>query len=135
MIERISSASPFEAEFGFCRALRVGNRIEVAGTAPIGPDGQTWAPHNAAEQTRRCLDIIVEAIEHLGGSRDQVLRTRMFLTHIDDWPEVGRVHGEVFGSVRPVATMVAVARLIDPAWRVEIEAEALLLDSVVGPDQ
>lgn len=120
---RHGSASPFERSIGFSRAVRVGSRISVSGTAPIGPDGRT-VPGDAADQARRCLGVIREAIEALGGRLEDVVRTRVFLTHRDDWPAVGAVHGEVFGHVRPAATMVVVAGLLDPAWRVEIEAEA-----------
>ncbi len=125
-IRRVQSHSPFEAQFGFCRALRTGNSVLVAGTAPIGEDGGTVGINDAAEQTRQCFRIIERALEELGASLDDVVRTRMFLTRIDDWPEVGQVHGEVFGDIRPVATMVEVSRLIDADWRVEIEAEAVL---------
>jgi enamine deaminase RidA (YjgF/YER057c/UK114 family) len=123
---QVNSASPFEALFGFCRAHRIGERIFVAGTAPIGPDGETVGVGDPAAQARRCFDIIGVALEELGGSYANVVRTRMFLTDIDDWDAIGRVHGEYFADVQPVSTMVAVARLIDPDWRVEIEAEALL---------
>jgi enamine deaminase RidA (YjgF/YER057c/UK114 family) len=123
---RVTSASPYEKLFGFCRALRRGDAVHVAGTAPIGDDGQPFAPGNPAAQTRRCFEIARGALEELGASLDDVVRTRMFLTNIDDWKEVGQVHGEVFGDVRPVATMVEVSRLIDPEWRVEIEVEALV---------
>ena len=126
---RVSSSSPFEELFGFCRATRIGDRIHVAGTAPIGPDGSTVGVGDPAAQARRCFDIIGDALGELGGSYDDVVRTRMFLTDIDDWEAVGRVHGDYFRHIRPVSTMVAVARLIDPDWRVEIEADAL----IVGP--
>ena len=122
----VSSASPFEVQFGFCRGVRHGNVIHVAGTAPIGEDGSTVGIGNPAAQARRCFEIIQRTIEQLGGSLDNVVRTRMFLTRIDDWQTVGAVHGEFFGDVRPVSTMVQVAALIDPDWRVEMEAEALL---------
>ncbi len=123
-IRCITTASPYEAQFGFCRALRIGDRIEVAGTAPIGPDGETVGVGDPEAQARRCFEIIIEAIERLGGSARNVVRTRMFLTHIEDWEVVGRVHGEFFGDIKPVATMIGVDRLIDPDWRVEFEAEA-----------
>jgi enamine deaminase RidA (YjgF/YER057c/UK114 family) len=123
---RVSSASPFEELFGFCRATRVGDRIHVAGTAPIGSDGSTVGVGDPAAQAKRCFEIIGAALDELGGCYDDVVRTRMFLTHIDDWEVVGRVHGDYFRDVRPVSTMVAVARLIDPDWRVEIEADALI---------
>ncbi|ANM29579.1 endoribonuclease L-PSP [Acidobacteria bacterium Mor1] len=129
---RITSASPYEEQFGFCRALRIGDRIEVAGTAPIGPDGKTVGVGDPAAQARRCFEIMIEAIEQLGGSARDVVRTRMFLTHIEDWEAVGRVHGEFFAEIKPVATMIGIGKLIDPDWRVEFEAEALLRDGAEG---
>lgn len=127
MIERLSSASPFEPTIGFCRALRTGDRVLVSGTAPIGPDGRT-VEGDVRDQMRRCLTIITEAVRRLGGVSARVIRTRMFLTHRDDWPAVGEVHGEFFAAAdaRPVATMVVVAGLLDEAWRVEVEAEAVV---------
>ncbi len=117
------SASPYEKAFGFSRAVRSGRRIIVAGTAPIGPDGKT-APGGAYEQAKRCFAIICEAIEALGGRREDVVRTRMFLVDAADQEGVGRAHGEFFRGVDPASTMVVVAGLLDSAWRVEIEAEA-----------
>ncbi len=124
--ERISTGSPYEPLFGFCRALRVGDAIHVAGTAPIGPDGETVGVGDAAAQARRCFEICREALEKLGGGLGDVVRTRMFLTRIEDWEAVGRVHGEFFAEVRPVATMVGVAQLIRPEWLVEIEVDAVV---------
>jgi enamine deaminase RidA (YjgF/YER057c/UK114 family) len=118
------SASPFEPEIGFCRAVRHGDRIEVSGTAPIGPDGRT-VDGDAEAQARRCLAIIGAALTALGGGIDAVVRTRMYLVDRDDWAAVGRAHGDVFRGVDPAATMVVVAGLLDPAWRVEIEAVAV----------
>lgn len=126
---RVSSASPFEKLFGFCRAVRVGDRICIAGTAPIGPDGSTVGVGDPSAQARRCLDIIGAALNELGGTYDDVVRTRMFLTDIDDWEVIGRVHGDYFRDVQPVSTMVAVARLIDPDSCIEIEVDALLAES------
>ena len=94
----VLSASPFEELFGFCRASRVGNRIHVAGTAPIGAEGLTVGLGDPAAQARRCFDIIGEALRELGGSYEDVVRTRMFLTDIDDWEVIGRVHGDYFGT-------------------------------------
>ncbi len=117
------SASPFEASVGFSRAVRSGDRILVAGSAPIAPDG--GAVEGGVEaQARRCAAIVVEAVEALGGRVEDVVRTRTYLTRREDWEVVARVHGEVFGAARPAATMVVVAALLDPSWRVEIEAEA-----------
>ena len=120
------TVSPYEKQFGFCRAVRVGNHIAIAGTAPIGPDGKTVSPNDAGRQARRCFDIIKDVLEQLDSELTDVVRTRMYLTHIDDWEEVGRVHGEYFGDVQPVSTMVEVARLIDSQWRVEFEADAIV---------
>jgi enamine deaminase RidA (YjgF/YER057c/UK114 family) len=120
--KRVSSGSPFESTIGFSRAVRVGDRVVVSGTAPIWPDGS--CPDDAGAQARRCLEIIDAALTEAGASMTNVVRTRMFLTDVADADAVGRVHGEVFGQVRPAATMVVVAALLDPRWKVEIEAEA-----------
>ena len=122
----VTSGSPFEAMFGFCRALRGGNTIHVAGTAPIGDDGRTHGVGDAAAQARRCFQIAERGLVELGATLNDVVRTRMFITRLDDQEAVGRVHGEFFEHVRPVATMVVVASLLDPDWRVEIEVEAVL---------
>jgi enamine deaminase RidA (YjgF/YER057c/UK114 family) len=122
-----SSGSPFESSIGFSRAVRVGNRILVSGTAPVEPDGSS-TPGDAEAQARRCLTIIVQAVEALGGTAADVVRTRMFLTDAADAEAVGRAHGAVFGAIRPAATMVAGAVLLRPEWRVEIEAEAEVAD-------
>jgi enamine deaminase RidA (YjgF/YER057c/UK114 family) len=123
-LERVSSGSPFEPTIGFSRAVRAGDRVLVSGTAPVWPDGEV--DPDVAVQTRRCLEIVLDALTALGAAREDVVRTRMYLTDPGDWSEVGRVHGEVFGDVRPAATMVAVAALLDPRWKVEIEAEAMI---------
>lgn len=121
-MDRISSGSPFEPTIGFSRAVRVGDRVLVSGTAPVFPDGT--CPPDAAAQARRCLEIIGQALAEAGASLDDVVRTRMFVTDVAVADAVGAVHGEVFGEVRPAATMVVVAGLLDPRWVVEIEAEA-----------
>jgi enamine deaminase RidA (YjgF/YER057c/UK114 family) len=123
----VSSGSPFEPTIGFSRAVRVGDRVLVSGTAPVFPDGS--CPDNAGQQARRCLEIILAALEEAGASAEHVVRTRMFLTDAADADAVGEVHGEVFGDIRPAATMVVVAALLDPRWKVEIEAEAVLTDN------
>ncbi len=120
----ISSGSPFEAGIGFSRARRVGDRVVVAGTAPVLPGG--GCPVGAGPQARRCLEIIEQALSEAGARLDHVVRTRMYLTSADDAGAVGAVHAEVLGQVRPASTMVVVAALLDPAWKVEIEAEAVL---------
>ncbi|MFN4239267.1 MAG: RidA family protein [Erythrobacter cryptus] len=122
---RASSGSPYEAAFGFARAVRVGERIIVAGTGPVEPDGST-TPGGAAAQAERCCVIILAAIEALGGSAADVVRTRMLLTHAEDQDAVGAVHARFFGAARPAATMAGVAWLCRPEWRVEIEAEAVV---------
>jgi enamine deaminase RidA (YjgF/YER057c/UK114 family) len=122
--QRVSSGSPFEPTIGFSRAVRVGDRVLVAGTAPIWPDGS--CPDDVEVQARRCFEIILEAMAQAGASADDVVRTRMFMTDASFADAVGRAHGEIFGDVRPAATMVVVAGLIDPRWKVEIEAEAVL---------
>ena len=119
------SASPFEASIGFARAVRVGDRIVVSGTAPIGADGET-VEGDAYVQAKRCFEIITAAISELGGRPSDVVRTRMFLVDAVDWQAVGQAHGEVFRGTDPAATMVVVAGLLDPRWRVEIEAEAVV---------
>lgn len=120
--DRVRSASPYEVRYGFCRARRIGDRILVAGTAPILEDGIS-TPTTAYEQMLRCGTIILEAVASLGGGTNDVVRTRMFIVDPGDADEVGRAHGEIFDE--PVATMVVVAQLLDPSWRVEAEAEAV----------
>lgn len=121
---RTSSASPYEASIGFCRALRVGDRVLVSGTAPIWADGS--CAEDPADQARRCFEIISAALSELGGALHDVVRTRMFLTSAADAAAVGQVHGQVFAGAAPAATMVVVAGLLDPRWKVEIEAEAIV---------
>ncbi len=126
MIEsRTSSASPYEATIGFSRAVRVGDRILVSGTAPVEADGSS-TPGEAAAQAARCCAIIVSALEELGGTAADVVRTRMMITHVEDAQTVGVVHARWFAEARPAATMVVVAGLLRPEWRVEIEAEAVM---------
>jgi enamine deaminase RidA (YjgF/YER057c/UK114 family) len=120
----VASGSPYEPVVGFSRAVRVGDRVLVAGTAPIWPDGSCDPDPEA--QAARCLAIILAALAEAGAGPEHVVRTRMYLLDPADWEAVGRAHGAVFADVRPVSTMVVVAALLDPRWRVEIEAEALL---------
>ena len=127
MRRQAHGTSPYEALYGFSRGHRVGNRIFVSGTAPVEDDGSS-TPGNAAAQARRCFAIILKAIADLGGSASDVVRTRMFIVDPADADAVGAVHGEFFGEVRPAATMVVVAALLRPEWRIEIEAEALVGD-------
>jgi enamine deaminase RidA (YjgF/YER057c/UK114 family) len=121
---RISSGSPFEPTIGFSRAVRIGRRIIVSGTGPVFPDGD--CPDDAGVQAERCFAIIEAALHEAGATLADVVRTRMFLTSTDDVDAVGAVHGKRFENIRPAATMVVVAALVVPAWKVEIEAEAVL---------
>lgn len=123
--KHVSSGSPYEPVVGIYRAVRVGNTITVSGTAPLSPKGITVEPGNPIAQARRCLEIIQQAIEKLGGRLSDVVRTRIFLTRIEDWEKVARVHGVFFRDIRPASTMVHVTRFIDPEWLVEIEADAI----------
>jgi len=121
----ISSAAPWEAAYGYSRAIVDGRHIYVAGTAPVMPSNRE-PPPEAHGQARRCLEIIVDALAEAGAGPEHVVRTRIYLTRAEDFDEVGRAHGEVFGTARPAMTGVVVAGLLDPRWLVEIEAEALL---------
>ena len=120
----VSSGSPLEDRVGFSRARRVGDRVLVSGTAPIWPDGS--CDPDPERQAARCLEIIAEALGHAGARIDQVVRTRMFVTDAADAEAVGRAHAAVFSEIRPTASMVVVAGLLDLRWKVEIEAEAIV---------
>lgn len=123
MIERtnFSGTSPYEPVIGFSRAVRVGSHIHVSGTGPVGAD--TADP---ATQTEQCLMLIASILKEAGSSIEHVVRTRVYLTRLEDWEEIGRIHGKYFSIVRPAATMVVIASLLNPDWRVEIEAEAVI---------
>jgi enamine deaminase RidA (YjgF/YER057c/UK114 family) len=121
MRQNITGGSPFEPIIGFSRAVRVGNTVHLAGTGPVGADNE-----DAAGQTRRIFAIAEKALAEAGASFNDVVRTRMFLTHTEDWEAIGRVHGEFFGAIRPAATMVVVAALLNPNWRIEIEMDAII---------
>jgi enamine deaminase RidA (YjgF/YER057c/UK114 family) len=118
------SGSPYEETMGFSRGVRVGSSVAVAGTAPVWPDGNV--DPDPAAQARRCWEIALAALTELGGSIDDVVRTRMYVVRADVADAVGAVHGEVFGSVRPASTMVVVAGLLDPRWVVEVELDAVV---------
>ncbi len=122
--ENVSSGSPFEPRYGFSRAVRVGDRVIVAGTAPIWPDD--LVDPDPGTQARRCLEIMLEALREAGGAPADVVRTRMFITDAGVADAVGQAHGEVFGEIRPAATMVVVEGLLDPRWLVEMELEAVV---------
>lgn len=121
--QRISSGSPFEESIGFSRAIRVGNRILVSGTAPISENGSPAFPGDPYRQTIRCLEIIHAAILEAGGDLKDVVRTRVYLTDAETWQKVGKAHGDFFGDIRPASTFVEISRLINSEWMVEIEAE------------
>jgi len=123
MRQNISGSSPYEPVIGFSRAVRVGNAVHVSGTGPVGADEA-----DAATQTRHTLEIIRAALEKAGARMEDVVRTRMYLTHVGDWEAVGRAHGEFFGAIRPAATMVVVAKLLHPTWRIEMEADAVIVE-------
>jgi enamine deaminase RidA (YjgF/YER057c/UK114 family) len=119
----IPGSSPFEPIIGFSRAVRIGNLVHVSGTGPVGADEA-----DVAEQTDQCLTIISTALKAAGSSIEHVYRTRMYLTRAEDWEAAGRIHGKFFGIIRPAATMVVVAALLNPTWRIEIEADAYIPD-------
>lgn len=125
----VSSGSPFEPQIGFSRAVRLGNVIAVSGTAPLGPNGKTVHVGDLYLQTRRCLEIIVEAVIQAGGRKEDIIRTRVFLTDISRWQDAARAHGEIFSEIRPACTFLQVSRFIQPDWLVEIEADCVLVDS------
>jgi len=124
---RISSGARFEPIVGYSRAVRVGDRVIVAGTAPVWPDGS--CDPDPEVQAGRCLEIIAAALAEAGAAPEHIVRTRVYLTNVGDWEAVGRAHGRVFSEIRPASTMVVVAGLLDTRWKVEIEAEAVLAQS------
>ena len=124
--QRISSGGPWEDMAGYSRAIVVGDSCLVSGTTDAGPDTRSLHPGDVAGQTRAVLGIIEAALAQGGFALEEVVRTRMFVTDISRWEEIGRAHGEFFRDVRPAATMVAVSRLVDPSMLVEIEAEAII---------
>ena len=126
--KNINSGAPWESAVGYCRAVRVGPHIMVSGTAPVGDGGEVVGKGDAYAQARRCIEVIETALEKAGAGLEHVVRTRMYVTDIERWPEVARAHQEAFGNVMPATTMVEVSRLIDPAMLVEIEADAFLDD-------
>jgi enamine deaminase RidA (YjgF/YER057c/UK114 family) len=125
---RVSSGSPYEPIVGISRAVRAGNVITVAGTAPLDAEGRTVGAGDAAAQARRCFEIVARALEDLGAGVADVVRTRILLTRIEDWEAVARVHGEFFQDVRPASTVMQVTRFIDPDWLVEVEADAVVFE-------
>jgi len=120
----VPADSPYAPSVGYSRAVRVGDQIHVSGTAAFMPDGEP-PPAGAYAQTRRCLEIIVDALAQLGAEPEDVVRTRVYVTSADDWEEVGRAHSEVFGDIRPASAMLVITGLLDPRFLVEIEADAI----------
>lgn len=123
---RVFSGAEWESKVGYCRAVAVGPHVYIGGTAPVRPGGGTHAPGDAYAQTRRCFEIIEAALKELGGGFSDVVRTRMYVTDISRWPEIGRAHAECLGAAPPAATMVEVRRLIAEDMLVEIEVDAYL---------
>jgi len=124
--QRVFTGSPYENKIGVCRAVRDGRFIAVTGTAPLGADGKTVGKGDAAAQARRCLEIIESALKELGSGLADVIRTRIFLTRIQDWQTVADVHGEFFRGIHPATTVVQVVSFIDPDWLIEVEADAIV---------
>ena len=122
----ISSGGPWEPLVGYSRAVRTGNQVFVAGTTAARPDGTIEGAGDAYLQAKRCLEIVAAALAEAGAEMRHVVRTRMFVTDISRWEEFGRAHGEVFGEIRPAATMVQVAALITPGMLIEIEVDAVI---------
>jgi enamine deaminase RidA (YjgF/YER057c/UK114 family) len=123
----VSSGTPYEASFGYSRAVRVGEHVSVAGTAPIMADGGE-PPRDAYGQTRRCLEIIMSALAEAGAAPEHVVRTRVYATRGEDFDDVARAHGEVFSDIRPASAYVIVSGLADPRWLVELEADAIVAE-------
>jgi len=121
----VSPGSPFEPQIGFSRAVRMGQVVAVSGTAPIAADGSVAFPGDVYSQTRRCLEIIAEAVKDAGLCLDTVVRTRIMLTDVSKWKAAARAHGEFFAAIRPATTFVEVKGFIDCEWLVEVEADCV----------
>ena len=126
--ELISSGSPFEDIVGFSRAVRVGPFISIGGTAPLDPDGKTVGKGDIAVQTKQCIETIKAALEKAGSGLDDVVRTRMLLTNIDDWKEAAKVRAAYFKEIKPVDTIMEVTQFINPDWLIEIEVDAIVIE-------
>lgn len=127
--EQYSSGAPWESIVGYSRAVRTGPFIAVTGCAAVGPDGELVGEGDAYAQAVRCIEIIGEVLDKAGAGLADVVRTRIFVTDIDRWEDVGRAHREAFGEIMPATTMVEVSRLIDPRMLVEIEADAVVVEA------
>jgi enamine deaminase RidA (YjgF/YER057c/UK114 family) len=134
--QHVSSGSPYEPVIGFSRAVRVGRSVHVSGTGPVFPPdllpSSGFPADDPYAQTVRAFEVALAALAECGGGPEHVVRTRMFLTRAEDWQEVGRAHGSFFGDLRPASTMVVVAALLDPEWRIEIEVDALVDEEPTG---
>lgn len=128
----VSTGSPYEPIVGISRAVRIGNVVAVAGTAPLGPDGKTTGIGDPRAQARRCFEISRLALEQLGATLQDVIRTRILLTRIEDWKAVAEVHGEFFRDIRPVNTIMQISRFIDPDWLIETEVDAVVKETADG---
>lgn len=124
--KNVSTGSPYEPLVGISRAVRIGSLVAVAGTAPLGPDGKTIGAGDPRAQARRCFEISRAALEQLGATFQDVIRTRILLTRIEDWKAVAEIHGEFFRDIRPVNTIMQVGRFIDPEWLIETEVDAFI---------
>ncbi|MBD0269705.1 RidA family protein [Pseudanabaena sp. FACHB-2040] len=133
MRQRVFTGSPWEEKAGYCRAMRIGNQIFVAGTAPSDGEGGTFAPGDAYAQTKRCFEIIQKALQDLGGDLPDIVRTRLFVTDMSRWEEFAQAHQELFADYPPVNTMVEIPGLVNPDMLVEVEVEALLDDDEPQP--
>ena len=125
--KNVPSGSPFEKTIGFSRAVRIGNQIAISGTAAIDEEGKNLYPDDPARQAKRCLEIIEKAVIDAGGTRDSIIRTRIYMKDINQWGEVAKVHGEYFSDIRPACTFIEVSRFINSEWLVEIEADAVVV--------
>ena len=128
--QNISSGSPYEKPIGFSRAVRIRNIISISGTAPISEDGSTAFPGDLYNQTKRCIEIIKQAIIQAGGRLEDVIRTRIYLKDITLWEQAAKAHGEYFSEIRPASTFVEIKGLIKPDWLVEMEADCVVSDEL-----
>ncbi|MBT8086518.1 MAG: RidA family protein [Gammaproteobacteria bacterium] len=124
--KQVRSGAPWEAVAGYSRAVLVGNQVYISGTAPVDENGRVVGRGDPYRQAQRCIEIISAALDEIGGGLEHVVRTRMFVLDIEQWPDIARAHQEAFGDIMPATSMIEVSRLIDPHMLVEIEADAIL---------